>query len=147
MGVEKLDTTINRLQALAGPKMEAIVEKAAEAQFDLMEALNRQQLLDGIRSDGSFIDPPYRPRTVEIKKLQGRPWNKVTLLDEGFYHARIEASKAGKAVALESWDEKAEALQAKYGENIEGLTEENTEIVSIAMLPDIEKETRKYLKI
>jgi hypothetical protein len=148
MGAEKLDKVITRLEALAGSKMEDFVENAAEENFHLMESLNRAQLMEGIRSDGSKIEPPYAIKTTHIKRAKGQPYDRVTLYDEGDYQAAIKATDVNKKViALESSDWKAEELIAKYGPNIEGLTDENIEIASEAMLPSLEEQTRKYLKI
>jgi hypothetical protein len=142
---QRLYSLLDRLEKVALDRIEVFVDKAATAQAGLMADLNREQLNDGIKSDGTPITPAYKPRTIEIKKRKGQPYNKVTLLDKGPFQAGIKASKKMGVFELESTDSKEEDLKEKYSEEIEGLTEENLAKVSKAMLPSLIRQTKNYL--
>lgn len=145
MGAEKLDRLIRQMEAISSDeKLEPIVGRALDEQTDLMATLNREQLLDGERADGSTITPAYKPRTIAAKRRRGQPTNKVTLLWDGDFHHSIKASRKGGVYELDATDKKAPDLREKYGEDIEGLTDEHVAEVSHAAAPQIEVELRKY---
>jgi hypothetical protein len=145
--MSRLDTVIRKLEQLSGPLLEEIIEKAADQQRELMERLQIEQLDDGQRADGTTIGPPYAPLTVQLKRQKGQQTSKVTLLDQGNFRNSLKAEKHGKAYHMEFKDRKTEALLDKYGPTIEGLQEDNIDKVSRAMLPDIEKQLRKFLSL
>lgn len=90
-----------------------------------LEDYNKQQLSQGKRKDGSAITPEYSPMTIFLKQQKGQPWDRVTLYDEGNYYDRITLSVDAQTYDLHSTDSKAAKLLAKYGDDIEGLTEDN----------------------
>src|SRR5690242_3730823 len=92
-----------KLQRIAD-EGENIVAMVAERHFALFEELNREQLSQGIRSDGSFIEPPYSLRTIDIKRGKGQPTSKVTLFDEGRFYAKIKAKKYQQGVFMDDDD-------------------------------------------
>lgn len=69
---------------------------------------------------------PYKPVTIQIKRLKGQPTNRVTLRDEGDFHAAFEVIADNNiSFFMDSTDPKTNALIKKYGEQIFGLTDEN----------------------
>lgn len=106
------------------------IETSMESEDQMIEA-NADQLSQGIRRDGSDIEPPYTQFTIfEKEKKSGLAaiTDVVTLFDTGSHYAKLFA-KTYPDGTLEhgSKDEKSEDLQEKYGDDIYGLTEESKE--------------------
>lgn len=141
-GLDVLDAVEDLLVKIADA-MPAVVADLAEEHADLMADMNREQLKEGIRSDGSKISPPYTPFTIRMKQKKGQPTTKVTLFDEGNFHAALKGKKQADGILLESDDWKREQLKEKYGNKIEGLTDENLEKLRIMLYPRILFELRK----
>ena len=68
---------------------------------------------------------PYKPITIEIKKLKGQPTNRVTLRDEGDFESSLYLVITDKQLEIKASDWKTEELVEKYGSSILGLTKEN----------------------
>lgn len=68
---------------------------------------------------------PYSPITIELKKLKGQPTARVTLRDEGDFHASfyIDFKADGFEIKASNW--KTDMLIKGYGEGILGLTDDN----------------------
>jgi hypothetical protein len=147
MSLKKMNNIIDGLETLLSSKMEDIVLAASDEQGALMAELNREQLTAGIRSDGSKITPPYAPATVAIKKKKGQPTDRVTLQDKKDFVNAIKVRRLNKVQYIQSTDPKNPDLKKKYGNEIEGLTDENIAIVSVACLPDIYRLTKAYLQL
>lgn len=81
----------------------------------------REQLFQGIRSDGEAITPSYTARTVRIKQQKGQPVDRVTLRDTGDFYRGILIDVRQDIFTVQSADEKNISLQAKYGTAILGL--------------------------
>lgn len=146
-GLDNIDQTIRRLQKFAGPDgLERIVEKAIDRQADYMVELNRDQLEDGMRSDGSQL-PPYSPATVEIKNAKGQQTQPMNLRDTGSWQGRLHVKKYDKYMEIISDDPKEGKLIERFGENIEGLTDENIDKVRDRAFDDIEAGARKMLNV
>lgn len=88
---------------------------------DVYISQQKEQLFDGIRSDGKDITPPYAYATVVIKSMKGQPYDRVTLKDTGNFYAGIYADPQGDKMYIDSRDSKANALQEKYGDEVLGL--------------------------
>ncbi len=143
---DRLYNQLDRLEALIkGPKLEEFVMKAADGKRELMADLNREQLADGIRADGSRITPEYAESTVAKKKKEGKPSDRVTLFDTGAWSSEIKARRLGKTMFLQSVEAKNEKLKKTYGLGIQGLTEENLAVVSKALLPSLIDQTENFL--
>jgi len=97
------------------------IEETAESVADF----NRKQLFEGIRATGADIKPAYAPLTILIKDQKGQPTDRVTLKDTGAFYEGIFVDVNSESFDIDSTDEKSEALKAKYGERIFGLTPEN----------------------
>lgn len=101
----------------------------------------RVQLYEqGINSDGDKIADyaPYRPVTVQIKLMKGQPTNRVTLYDEGDFHASFRVIANDISFLIDATDYKTEKLLDKYGEQILGLTDDNlNELVWEYIYPEL----------
>lgn len=88
--------------------------------------LNAQQQLyeKGVNSLNIAISSysPYSNLTIEIKKEKGQPTNRVTLRDEGDFHASFYVGTLPDAFYIYATDDKTEKLEKKYGSAIFGLT-------------------------
>lgn len=97
--------------------------EAVEEEVVAMNA--EQQFAAGIRADGTEIEPPYTAFTVRIKGFKGQPTDRVTLRDTGDFHGAFRLEFEPDQFTITSGDAKLAKLQAKYGETIMGLTDEN----------------------
>lgn len=86
---------------------------------------NVEQMLSGQDSEDKPIDPPYRPLTIEIKKIKGQPYDKVTLRDEGDFHHGTIIEWGDNSFFITSTDPKTTKLTKKYGWQIFGLNDEH----------------------
>ena len=110
--------------------------------------LNTEQLKErGETSEGTKIASyqPYTPATVTIKRSKGQPTGKVTLYDEGDFQWAFEVRFGNDWFAIFSNDDKAPALERKYGEEIYGLTEESKRYLLSLFKDDFVTDFRDYL--
>jgi hypothetical protein len=98
----------------------AIIESS-----EFIEELNRQQLSEGQRSDGSTL-PDYSPTSVNLFGKQPGP---IKLFDEGDFYDGINVNVFDDEFRLDGEDEKTSMLIARYGDMILGLTEENKQVL------------------
>lgn len=119
--------------------IEWIVARTLDVHRDDVVRLNRQQLQAGTNADGSLIRPFYKPLTVRIKKAKGQPADRVTLRDTGSFYGGMYAQRtAGGLLEVSSTDDKTEALQDKYGDQIFGLSEASREQLVRLMQPTLQ---------
>lgn len=90
-------------------------------------AMQTDRLFEGLTVSGDRIIPEYTPYTVSEKQSKNQPSDRVTLLDTGAFYNAIYAAKIGDEVIIESGDEKNDELLEKYGEQIFGLTDDNSD--------------------
>lgn len=89
---------------------------------------------------------PYSPVTIAIKRTKGQPTNRVTLRDEGDFHASFYVQADNEKFAITANDEKTEHLRKKYGRQIFGLTAENkSELLTGYIKPDLIKRVHEIL--
>ena len=100
--------------------------------------LNRKQLAEGKRSDGSDIEPEYSGLTEVLKRsksgLSGVT-SHVTLYDTGAFHESIIADIYSGSLILDATDGKTNELIEKYTDKILGLTEESITILQNEFRP------------
>lgn len=125
-----------------------IMGKLIKENAHVVEDLQTDQLNAGMDSEGNPIGPPYRPLTVTLKKAKGQPYDRVTLKDEGDFHAGLFLSGGAKnQFAIGSSDPKTGKLQAKYGDEILGLNEASQHrLIDDLLRPEIGTEALKVLK-
>ena len=115
-----------------------IAEQTLSGMEKFIADLNRTQLAEGKRSDGSNIEPEYTPFTTFMKKNYGVGLGKetghVTLFQTGDIHKSIFADIGSGKVTLDATDPKTNELLSKYGER-RGLTDESIVLLRIEFWP------------
>jgi hypothetical protein len=106
-----IEALLTRVKTLDTEKVsiEAVSETSPER-----VTLNIEQINQGLRSDGSEILPSYSDFTIEMKKLKGQPYDRVTLQDTGDFYRGIKSDVNGLTIDTESTDWKNEKLKKKY---------------------------------
>ena len=125
---------ISPLLLITPQLLDEVMAYVIEANSLFVEDLNRKQLGQGIRADGTPIGPYYTKNTVNIKKEKGQPFDRVRLKDTGSFYEKIFVEVFAQSFMTESADPKSEELQQKYG-NIFGLTPENKLILAEHIKP------------
>jgi hypothetical protein len=103
--------------------------------------LNREQLNEGVRADGSPITPKYTPFTIMKKIEKGQRFDVVTLRDTGSFQDKMKLFVAGAKFTVVSQDEKAKKLEGKYGD-IMGLSDSGKKEAWLIVRPDVVQEIR-----
>lgn len=92
---------------------------------------------------------PYSDKTVEIKKMKGQPYNRVTLRDTGDFHSAFFVRVSRENFSIDSTDWKTKKLEKKYGDqkgDIFGLTDENlTELITEYVAPEVLEIAKKMI--
>lgn len=89
---------------------------------------------------------PYSPVTIEIKRIKGQPYDRVTLRDEGDFHSSFYIEADNQKFEIKASDDKTDFLIKKYGRQILGLTRENlAELIWEYILPDLRTLTKQML--
>lgn len=124
-----------RLQSLNRGMLVDMIEEILEPMTDEIEEMNREQLREGERSDGSFL-PNYSYNTTQRNpNKQGR----IKLLDTGAFYKSIFAAANLGILEIDAKDSKTELLKSEYGELIVGLHPTN--------MNDLIKRIAEQLKI
>jgi hypothetical protein len=121
--MKKIENVIDNLKAIKGSFRELALEVVEEHSEEIAE-LNRQQLFEGSRPDGSEITPPYTPFTVARKRSKGQPFDRVTTRDTGAFHNGIKVEVFQNSFEMIGTDDKTQRLTNKYG-SLLGLTQES----------------------
>jgi len=137
-----------RIETFDRYQRDKILMKHLKGLEDEIIDLNTQQLQErGETSDGVKIASyrPYRPYTVTRKRSLGQPTGKVTLYDEGDFQGGFDVRFGNDWFAIFSNDDKADALERKYGKEIFGLTEESKRFLLSLFKDDFVTDFRNYL--
>lgn len=133
----KQNNPITRLKLrILAIKVDETLFEVLEDNKELIEDLNAEQLNQGIRSDGSTIQPPYSPSYAKFKRALGFNPKIVNLKLSGDYHDDITAKVEKLAFTLDNVNEKDAMLSEKYGALIIGLTEESVAKLIEFILPE-----------
>lgn len=126
--MSKFTEKIENLEAIKD-SIDDILRVEIEVNESIIVQMNAKYQLyeQGITRNGVSISSyePYKPRTIREKRKKGQPTNRVTLRDEGLFHASFKVVTGPIDFEIEATDWKTEDLVAKYGEQILGLTDEN----------------------
>ena len=111
-----------------------ILNKPKTEEFIVRLNTRVQLYKEGIDSEGKTlvsIGGNYAPSTVRKKKRKSQPTNRVTLYDSGeFYDSFTVTPTANADYTIDSDPMKnGKSLFKRWGENVEGLTDENAEKV------------------
>lgn len=130
----------------SGEFIKSIIE---ENDAFIVEMNSEEQLFErGITSTGVSIADyaPYSPITVEIKQQKGQPVNRVTLRDEGDFHASFALEITNEQFEIVANDWKVRDLTLYYGDEILGLTDENIAVVARQMVyPGLMEKAKQIL--
>ncbi len=102
----------------------------------------RQQLAQGLRSDGSVL-PDYSFRSVF---QYGKPQGPIRLYDTGAFYRGMLIDVRQDIFILESADEKSTMLQNRYGADILGLRDEAKNNWIKTLRPVFMQQIENYLK-
>lgn len=126
---------------------ENIIRDVVEENKTEVEDKQIKQLEAGQNPDGSRITPEYSDLTIELKKMKGQPYDKVTLYDTGDFYRGIKLDLASDSFTLDSSDSKTDDLVDKYGD-VFGLTNEHKqELINDVFRPNAIDKVRKYLEV
>lgn len=135
-----LDTAFKSLDQVAR-EMETMAELAVEENEHVIVDMNTENLFSGKNAKGQSLDSiggSYSPFTVEMKKLKGQPYDRVTLKDTGDFYEGFFVKRAKMGWEIDSKDEKTQKLKNDWGEDIFGNTEaDEKEINEEYILPEL----------
>lgn len=104
---------INKVKALDTDK---VIDEAIDETLPDIEDINRERMLDGVKSDGSVM-PNY---SFISQTVYGYPDEPIKLKDTGAFQAGITAKRQGDKIVQTSTDSKTDMLTERYGEEIFG---------------------------
>lgn len=142
--IEAVQNMIDELKDFDRLRDQILLDLAKDRERQIIQ-MNITQLQSGQSGEGSEIVPSYRPSTIERKKRRGQPYNKVTLEDEGDFHASFFVRYGDDFFELDSDDQKRVYLERKYGQKIYGLTDENTSRLIASIREEFIGEFRRKL--
>lgn len=94
-----------------------IAVESIEVTKEIFADLNVEQMNKGLRSDGSEILPSYTDFTIDIKKMKGQPFDRVTLRDTGLFQEGLHTTVIGDRIVTTSTDPKTDKLNKKYSKS------------------------------
>lgn len=128
---------------------EFIKDIVEENEAFIVELNSEEQLFEkGITSTGVSIADyaPYSQVTVEIKRQKGQPVNRVTLRDEGDFHASFAIKADNEQFEIVANDWKVKDLTLYYGDEILGLTDDNIVVVARDFVyPELMEKAKKII--
>lgn len=104
---------LKKVQALDTDK---VINEAFEKTTGALEDINRERMLDGVRSDGSIM-PNY---SFISQTVYGYPNEPIKLKATGAFQRSIIVKVQGNSIIQESTDKKNDMLVERYGEEIFG---------------------------
>lgn len=125
-GIEKVETIINKLQALKTEGIRPIIKRSFEQIAPTVEDFNLAQLARGERGDGESL-PLYS--IVSVTKFGKRP-GPMTLHDQGDYYRGKVLEVYDDGIEIKGTDIKSEMLELRYGDEINDLQEGSKEAIA-----------------
>lgn len=140
----KLATIAKNLRAFqVEERLLAIVRRNQSQLIDL----NLLQLDSGLDSQGKLLDPPYQSVNYAEMKLHLNPKGVVDLKLTGAFWQGFFMKADKFPVTFGSDDIKSSELEAKYGRDIFGLDKANLDISKEIILPDLQEQFKKAIRI
>lgn len=135
--LDSLQRTVNKLEAVINPSIRESVDKNKNV---IKTAQTDAQMFAGITAKGTSIRPfPYAKSTINYKKRNGQPTDRITLKDSGDFYDSIEVEARPVDFIISTQITYSIFLVAKYAD-ILGLTAENLQtFVTTYTLPIIKK--------
>lgn len=141
MALNDLKNTIDKLHRFSfKDELQVIVQENAEE----IANLQAKQLAEGVKSDGTEINPPYRPYTIEQKRKYGvglgRVTDHVTYYHTGDLYKSLEAKVTGDEYDITSSSLKFDKMKKRSGERVVGLNKSSKTIFAEEItLPNIKR--------
>ena len=136
MGTITQDEYMNRLKLAITTLPNAVERIFMENKAEILD-LNRETQLNekGIDSKGMKLKE-YAYFTIQIKQLIGQPTDRTTLFYSGKFYEGFTYKYDRNTYTLQifSTDSKTPMLEEKYGQDIFGLTTDNTYYLQIKIL-------------
>ena len=145
-----IDDKIRALESFEREVYSLTREVIVDNEAFIVEMNSEDQLFGrGVDANGRSIMEyagPYSPVTIQIKLSKNQPTNRITLRDEGDFHAGFFIEAHDDHFNIWSTDDKTEELVFAWGESIFGLTTENLmEVAWEYLLPDLIKKLKQKL--
>lgn len=142
--MSELSDIAKRLQSI---DLVGLFDKVITNHLPQIEELNRQQLKEGIRADGSSMPRHSKSPMSEIyidDKIERGVYDEsiypaMNFYDKGDFHRGIKAKMTLFYIEIESTDSKANELENLGGQLIYGNTETSLEKVRVDMLPEFQE--------
>jgi hypothetical protein len=137
MAIDKIQAKIDGLRAFESSAQALLLDRLIQLESEVIDLNAEEQLFErGINAEGEEIIryAPYSEVTIEIKRAQGQPVDRVTLRDTGDFHSEFFLTRLADGVLIDSADEKTTDLQRQYGQSILGLTDENIQYLILTEL-------------
>lgn len=119
----------------------AIIKKNEQALLDL----NRDQLMHGLRPDGSKL-PAYKNESYKIMKELYNPLGVMDLRLTGKLHARMYIDTSRSPIVIWSDDEKTDKIVGNYGD-IFGFTEASKKLIPKILEDDLNAYRKKLMEL
>lgn len=131
-----MSTIKGLLKRIEAVDTETICVESVRDSADRMADLNAEQINTGLKADGSQM-PDYSLRSVV---QYGKPYGPIRLRDTGQWQQGLYVKVQGSDVTFGSTDSKDQMLRDRYGDNIEGLSEQyKGEAIREAVRPNFRK--------
>lgn len=150
-GLAAINAKIEALKEFQNSKESIAIDAVMEEKNVVLDMnFNDQLETEGVDSGNVPIMryEPYAPSTIELKKRTGRPYDRVTLNQDGDFHDGAELTRLNDTEAyISSGDSKTGFLVDRYGERIFGLKPDNfNEIKLNYVYPYLIKEFENILQ-
>ena len=144
--LERIRDRVKTAKDQVGRIMKEIIEENEAFIIDANAYFQLEQ--KGVNKLGIEISEyaPYAAYTVWRKLAKGQPTDRVTLKDTGDFHSSFYVVVDEEGFEIMASDEKTEALVAKYGKDIFGLTDEHMKIlVEDYIKPELVNKLLEYI--
>lgn len=101
-----------------------ILDIVRDYEAEILDMNTERLATKGTTNKAQKIVPEYRPLTVQIKRIKGQRTDIVTLKDTGDFHSSFFVIYGRDYFAVYANDDKTEALERKYGNDIWNLDPE-----------------------
>lgn len=142
MSLKKVADELRKIDLLRLTEEQVLITK--EELLDLNT--DEQLFLKGVDSKGESLGT-YTAFTKRAKQAKNQPSNRVTLKDEGDFYRGFTLEGKRFPFSIDSTDEKRDKLVDKYGEDIFGITPDNTsKYAKETLLPNLQDALNEELK-
>lgn len=147
MAVDAFKEWANILKQVKADMEQIVLDEVIKNKHFVLDLVTEEQLMQGIKADGSLIMPQYSPLTVSIKRSKGQESGHVTLKDTGDYHEGHDLKRMEDGFEVINRDEKTLKLTTKYTSKILGLTDDNIDEMNRFILDDVIENVRDRLDL